>query len=153
VTGIQMQHVPYSQMAQGQTDLISGRTPIWFGPMGSSLPNIRANKARALAVTGPKRAVLLPEIPTMSELGIKMGEESSWYGFFAPKGTPKAIIEKINRDLQKVIDSPDMREREVQLGYRFIGGPPEKLGAWVNTEIAKWNGLAKKGAFGAIAQK
>jgi tripartite-type tricarboxylate transporter receptor subunit TctC len=153
VTGIQMQHVPYSQMAQGQTDLISGRTPIWFGPMGSSLPNIRANKARALAVTGPKRAVLLPEIPTMSELGITMGEESSWYGFFAPKGTPKAIIEKINGDLQKVIDSPDMREREVQLGYRFIGGPPEKLGAWVNTEIAKWNGLAKKGAFGAIAQK
>jgi tripartite-type tricarboxylate transporter receptor subunit TctC len=153
VTGIQMQHVPYSQMAQGQTDLISGRTPIWFGPMGSSLPNIRANKARALAVTGPQRAKLLPEIPTMTELGIKMGEESSWYGFFAPKGTPKAIIEKINRDLQKVIDSPDMREREVQLGYRFIGGPPEKLGAWVNTEIAKWNGLAKKGAFGVIAQK
>jgi tripartite-type tricarboxylate transporter receptor subunit TctC len=153
VTGIQMQHVPYSQMAQGQTDLISGRTPIWFGPMGSSLPNIRANKARALAVTGPRRAKLLPEIPTMSELGIKMGEESSWYGFFAPKGTPKAIIEKINRDLQKVIDSPDMREREVQLGYRFIGGPPEKLGVWVNTEIAKWSGLAKKGAFGVIAQK
>jgi tripartite-type tricarboxylate transporter receptor subunit TctC len=153
VVGIQMQHVPYSQMSQGQTDLLSGRTQIWFGPMGSSLPSIRAGKVRALAVTGPQRAKLLPEIPTMTELGIKMGEESSWYGFFAPKGTPKAIIEKVNRDLQTIIDSPDMREREVQLGYRFIGGPPEKLGAWVNTEIAKWNELAKKGAFGVIAQK
>jgi tripartite-type tricarboxylate transporter receptor subunit TctC len=153
VTGITMQHVPYSKMAQGVTDLISGRTEIWFGPMGSSLPNIRSEKVRALAVTGPARAKLLPEIPTMTELGIKMGEESSWYAFFAPKGTSKAIVNKVNRDLQKVIDMPDMREREVQLGYRFIGGPPEKLAAFVKSEIAKWEGLAKKGAFGAIAQK
>lgn len=153
VVGIRMQHVPYSQMSQGQTDLISGRTPIWFGPMGSSLPNIRAGKVRALAVTGPVRAKLLPEIPTMSELGITMGEESSWYGFFAPKGTPRPIIEKVNRDLQRVIDMPDMREREAQLGYRFIGGSPEKLGDWVKSEIAKWKGLAEKGAFGQIAQR
>jgi tripartite-type tricarboxylate transporter receptor subunit TctC len=148
VTGITMQHVPYSQMSQGVTDLISGRTEIWFGPMGSSLPNIRSGKVRALAVTGPRRAKQLPDIPTMGELGIKMGEESSWYGFFAPKGTSKAIVDKINRDLQKVIDMPDMRERETQLGYRFIGGSPEQLSAWVKTEIAKWDGLAKKGAFG-----
>jgi tripartite-type tricarboxylate transporter receptor subunit TctC len=153
VVGIQMQHVPYSQMSQGQTDLLSGRTQIWFGPMGSSLPNIRAGKVRALAVTGPVRTKLMPELPTMSELGIKRGEESSWYGFFAPKGTPKAVIDKVNRDLETVLAMPDIKEREVQLGYRFIGGSPEKLGAWVNIEIAKWNGLAKKGAFGVVAQK
>jgi tripartite-type tricarboxylate transporter receptor subunit TctC len=153
VVGIQMQHVPYSQMSQGQTDLLSGRTQIWFGPMGSSLPNIRAGKVRALAVTGPVRTKLMPELPTMSELGIKMGEESSWYGFFAPKGTPKAVIDKVNHDLETVLAMPDIKEREVQLGYRFIGGSPEKLGAWVNIEIAKWNGLAKKGAFGVVAQK
>jgi tripartite-type tricarboxylate transporter receptor subunit TctC len=153
VTAIKMQHVPYSQMSQGYTDLYTGRTEVWFGPMGSSLGHIRTGKVRALALTGPVRSKLMPDIPTFTELGIKMGEESSWYGFFAPKGTPKAIIEKVNRDLQKVIDLPDMREREKQLGYRFIGGSPDKLGAWVKTEIDKWADLAKKGAFGTIAPR
>ena len=148
VVGIKMQHVPYSQMSQGITDVLSGRTEVWFTTMGGSLPYIRQDKVRAFAVTGPKRAKLLPDLPTFTEIGIKMGEESSWYAFFAPKGTPKAIIDKVNRDLQTVIDLPEMREREAQLGYRFIGGPPEKLTAFVTAEIAKWDGLAKKGAFG-----
>lgn len=147
VTGIRMQHVPYSQMSQGVSDLISGRTEVWFGPMGSSLPNIRSGKVRALAVTGPVRAKLLPEIPTMTELGIKMGEESSWYGFFAPKGTPKVIIDRVNRDLAKVLELPDMRERETQLGYRFVGGPPERLAAHLKAEITRWAQVARSPAF------
>jgi tripartite-type tricarboxylate transporter receptor subunit TctC len=149
VTGTVMQHVPYSQMSQGMNDLISGRTEISFGPMGSSVPNIRSGKTRALAIPGLDRAKLLPEIPTLTEVGVKMSEESSWYGFFAPKGTPKAIIDKVNKDIQAVLDMPDMRERESQLGYRYFGGPPEKLGAFVKAEIAKWDALAKKGAFKA----
>jgi tripartite-type tricarboxylate transporter receptor subunit TctC len=147
VTGTRMQHVPYSQMSQGINDLLSGRTEISFGPMGSSIGNIRAGKMRALALSGPVRAKLLPDVPTLTEIGIKMSEESSWYGFFAPKGTPKAIIDKVNRDVQAVIDMPDMREREAQLGYRYIGGSPEKLAAFLRAEIAKWDALAKKGAF------
>ena len=75
VTGTKMQHVPYSQMAQGITDVLTGRTEINFGPMGSSIGNIREGKMRALALTGPVRAKLLPEVPTLTELGIKMGEE------------------------------------------------------------------------------
>jgi tripartite-type tricarboxylate transporter receptor subunit TctC len=153
VTGVTLQHVPYSQMSQGINDLISGRTEISFGPMGSSIANIRAGKMRALAQSGVVRSKLLPDVPTLVEVGVKMPEESSWYGFFAPKGTPKAIIDKVNKDLRTVIDMPDMREREAKLGYRFIGGSPEKLGAFVKAEIAKWDGLAKKGAFGPIAQK
>jgi tripartite-type tricarboxylate transporter receptor subunit TctC len=153
VTGTTMQHVPYSNMGQSQNDLFSGRTEISFGPLGSSLGNIRSGKMRALAISGLDRAKLLPDIPTLTEVGIKMSEESSWYGFFAPKGTPREIVDKLNRDLQKVLDMPDMRERETQLGYRFVGGPPEKLAAHLKSEIAKWDGLSKKGAFGAIAQK
>src|SRR5215212_11733785 len=99
VVGIQMQHVPYSQMAQGITDVLTGRTEVWFTTFSGPLPHIKSGAVRAFAVTGPRRAALLPDIPTMSELGIKMGEESSWYGLMAPKGTPKAIIDKINRDL------------------------------------------------------
>ena len=147
VTGTKMQHVPYSQMSQGMNDLMSGRTEINFGPMGSSIGNIRAGKMRALALSGPVRAKLLPDVPTLTEVGVKMPEESSWYGFFAPKGTPKPIIDKINRDLQTVLDMPEMRERELQLGYRYIGGPPEKLAAHLKSEIAKWDALDKKGAF------
>jgi tripartite-type tricarboxylate transporter receptor subunit TctC len=147
VTGTKMQHVPYSQMSQGMADLMSGRTEVNFGPMGSSIANIRSGKMRALALNGPVRSKLLPEIPTLTEVGIKMGEESSWYGFFAPKGTPKPIIDKINKDLQTVIDMPEMRERETQLGYRYIGGSPEVLAAYLKSDIAKWQTLDRKGAF------
>ena len=147
VTGTRMQHVPYSQMSQGISDLMSGRTEINFGPMGSSIANIRSGAMRALALNGPVRSKLLPDIPTLTEVGIKMGEESSWYGFFAPKGTPKAIVDKINKDIQAVIDMPEMRERETQLGYRYIGGSPEDLAAYLKSDIAKWQTLEKKGAF------
>jgi tripartite-type tricarboxylate transporter receptor subunit TctC len=153
VTGVKMQHVPYAQMSQSYSDIFSGRTEIWFTTAGGSLPHIKSGKVRALAINGPARSKLLPDLPTMIELGVNMKDESSWYGFFAPKGTPKAIIDKVNRDLQAVIDSPEMRERELALGYRFIGGPPDRLRDHLKTEIDKWATLAKKGAFGEIAKK
>ena len=142
-----MQHIPYSQMSQSYADIFSGRTEIWFTTAGGSLPHVRSGKVRALAVNGPARSKLLPELPTMIEVGVNMKDESSWYGYFAPKGTPKAIIDKVNRDLQRVIDMPDTRERELALGYRFIGGPPERLATFLQAEIAKWEDLAKKGSF------
>jgi tripartite-type tricarboxylate transporter receptor subunit TctC len=147
VTGTKMQHVPYSQMSQAYADIFSGRTEVWFTTAGGSLPHVRSGKVRALAVNGPSRSKLLPELPTMTEAGVNMKDESSWYGFFAPKGTPKPIIDKINRDLQTVIDKPEMREKELALGYRFIGGPPERLAKYLQGEIAKWDELSKKGAF------
>ena len=147
VFGIKMQHVPYSQMSQGISDVLTGRTEIWFTTFSGPLPHIKSGAVRAFAVTGPKRAALLPDLPTFRELGVKMGEESSWYAFFAPKGTPKPILDKINRDLKKVLAMPDMKEREAQLGYRYIGGSPEELAAFVKAEIAKWDELAKKGSF------
>jgi len=142
-----MQHVPYSQMSQGISDVLSGRTEVWFTTFSGPLPHIKSGKVRAFAVTGPKRAALLPDLPTFTELGIKMGEESSWYALFAPKGTPRPIVDKINRDVKKVLAMADMKEREAQLGYRFIGGSPEELAAFLKHDIAKWQDLAKKGSF------
>jgi tripartite-type tricarboxylate transporter receptor subunit TctC len=153
VTGTKMQHIPYAQMSQTYTDVFSGRTEVWFTTAGGSLPHVRSGKVRALAVNGPARSKLLPDLPTLREVGVDMKDESSWYGFFAPKGTPRAIIDKVNKDLRAVIDSPEMRERELALGYRFIGGTPEQLGAHLKAEIEKWSALAKKGAFGDIAKK
>jgi tripartite-type tricarboxylate transporter receptor subunit TctC len=137
-------------MSQTYTDVFSGRTEIWFTTAGGSLPHIKSGKVRALAINGPSRSKLLPELPTLKEVGVSIQDESSWYGFFAPKGTPKAIIDKVNRDLQTVIDMPDMRERELALGYRFIGGSPKVLEDHLKNEIAKWAALAKKGAFGEL---
>jgi tripartite-type tricarboxylate transporter receptor subunit TctC len=147
VVGIKMQHVPYSQMSQGISDVLAGRTEVWFTTFSGPLPHIKSGAVRAFAVTGPKRATLLPELPTMRELNITTGEESSWYAFMAPKGTPKAILDKVNRDLEKVLAMPDMKEREAQLGYRYIGGPPEKYTEFLKAEIAKWDALGKKGVF------
>ena len=149
LTGVKMQHVPYSQLSQAATDVISGRTEIWFTTLGGSMPHIQSGKVRALAVSGPVRAKLLPNIPTLSELGVKMDEESSWYAFFAPKGTPKPIIDKVNRDLERILAIPELKEREAALGYRFSGGPPEKLAAFLKGEIAKWAEVAKSPSFGA----
>jgi tripartite-type tricarboxylate transporter receptor subunit TctC len=149
-TGTQMHHIPYAQMSQTYADVFSGRIEVWFTTAGGSLPHIKSGKVRALAVNGPSRSKILPDLPTLKEVGVNIQDESSWYGFFAPKGTPKAIIDKVNRDLQEIIDSPAMRERELALGYRFIGGPPKVLENHLKNEIDKWAALAKKGAFGEL---
>ena len=115
IAGIKMQHVPYTQLSQAATDVISGRTEIWFTTLGGSLPHIQSGKVRALAVSGSARAKLLPNIPTLTEVGVKMEEESSWYAFFAPKGTPRPIIDKVNRDIEKILAQPDMKERRQEI--------------------------------------
>ena len=148
VTGIKMQHIPYSQMSQTYTDVFSGRTEIWFTTAGGSLPHVRSGKVRALAVNGPSRSKLLPELPTMIELGVNMKDESSWYGFFAPKGTPKAIIDKVNRDLQngdrhaRTCASASSRSATASWAARRRGSRQH-----LKSEIAKWEELAKKGSF------
>ena len=147
MAGIKMQHVPYSQMSQGISDVLTGRTEVWFTTFSGPLPHIKSGKVRAFAVTGPKRAAQLPDLPTFKELGINMGEESSWYAFMAPKGTPKPIIDKVNRDLRTILAMPDMKEREAQLGYRFIGGTPDELADVPQGRDRQMGWAGKKGSF------
>ena len=143
LAGVKLQHVPYSQYSQALTDFLSGRTALWITTLGGAIGNIQAGKMRALAVSGQARAKQLPDIPTFKELGVGFSDESSWYALFAPKGTSKAIIAKVNADMARVIALPDVKEREVTMGYRFIGGPPDKLDAFLKSEIAKWSEVAK----------
>ena len=148
VVGIKMQHVPYSQMSQGITDVLTGRTEVWFTTFSGPLPHIKSGAVRAFAVTGPKRAALLPDLPTFTELGIKMGEESSWYALLRAEGHAAGRSStRSTATCKKVLAMPDMKEREAQLGYRFIGGSPEELAAFLKHDIAKWQDLAKKGSF------
>ena len=143
LAGVKLQHVPYSQYSQALTDFLSGRTALWITTLGGAIGNIQAGKMRALAVSGQARARQLPDVPTFKELGVGFSDESSWYALFAPKGTSKAIIAKVNADMARIIALPDVKEREVTMGYRFIGGPPDKLDAFLKSEIAKWAEVAK----------
>ena len=143
LAGVKLQHVPYSQYSQAVTDFVSGRTAIWITTLGGAIGNIQSGKVRALAVSGLARAKQLPDVPTFKEMGVGFSDESSWYALFAPKGTSKDIIAKVNADMARVIALPDVKEREATMGYRFIGGSPEKLAAFLRDEIAKWAEVAK----------
>jgi tripartite-type tricarboxylate transporter receptor subunit TctC len=143
LAGVKLQHVPYSQYSQAVTDFLSGRTALWITTLGGAIGNIKAGKMRALAVSGRARAQQLPDVPTFQEMGVGFADESSWYALFAPKGTPKEIIAKVNADMTRIIALPDVKEREVTMGYRFIGGSPGELAAFLESGIAKWAEVAK----------
>src|SRR6185436_410780 len=143
LAGIKVQHVPYTSYSQAVTDMISGRISLWITTLGGAVGNIQAGKMRALAVSGRTRAAQLPDVPTFNELGIGFVDESSWYALFAPKGTPKEIVAKINGDMARILSLPDMKERETTLGYRFIGGSSDRLAAMLRHEITKWAEVAK----------
>jgi tripartite-type tricarboxylate transporter receptor subunit TctC len=142
LAGIKLQHVPYTSYSQAVTDMISGRISLWITTLGGAVGNIQAGKMRALAVSGRVRAAQLPKVPTFNELGIGFVDESSWYALFAPRGTSKDIIAKINADMTHILAMPDMKERETTLGYRFVGGSPEKLAGMLKHEIDKWAEVA-----------
>src|SRR5438552_2421751 len=143
IAGIKLQHVPYTSVSQATTDVISGRIAVFLPTLGGHVGNVRAGRMRALAVSGTTRAAQLPDVPTFNELGVKFVDETSWYALLAPKGTRGEIIAKVNADVEHILAMPDVKEKGVTLGYRFVGGSPDTLGAFLKGEIAKWAEAAK----------
>jgi tripartite-type tricarboxylate transporter receptor subunit TctC len=143
LAGIKLQHVPYTSVSQAATDVMSGRIAVFLPTLGGHIGNVTAGRMRALAVSGASRAAQLPDIPTFNELGVKFVDETSWYALFAPKGTPPEIIAKVNADVERILAMPDVKEKGVTLGYRYVGGPPDKLRAFLANEIAKWAEVAQ----------
>ena len=135
LVGIQMQQVTYTQTAQITTDVMSGRVDAFLPTTGGHIGNVTTGRVRALAVSGKTRSTQLPDVPTFEEQGVKFEEDTSWYAMFAPKGTPKDIIDKVNRDLERVLQLPEVKERETTLGFRMIGGPPDKLRAYLRAKL------------------
>ena len=146
LAGIKMQNVPYTAVSQASTDLMSGRVSLFIPTLGGHLGHIKAGNARALAVSGTARAKQLPDVPTFKEIGVPFVAETSWYGIYAPKGTPLEIVTKINKDVNLVLESPDVKEKSLALGFRLLGGAPEKLRAKLESEIVRWAQAAKSGA-------
>jgi tripartite-type tricarboxylate transporter receptor subunit TctC len=139
--------VPYNSYSQAVTDMIAGRTSLWITTLGGAVGNIQAGKMRALAVSGRERAAQLPDVPTFQELGIGFVDETSWYALFAPRGTPKEIVGKINADMTRILAQGDMQSRADTLGFRLIGGDADALAAMLKAEIAKWAHVAKSVSF------
>jgi tripartite-type tricarboxylate transporter receptor subunit TctC len=138
VEGIQLVGIPYKSSAQMTTDGLGGQIEILIHNTPVLLPHIRAQKLRPLAITSDKRSPAEPKIPTMIESGVKGFEITAWFGFLAPTGTPRPIIDKLSKDVAKVLAMPDVNKRIVDQATEVVGSTPEQYAAFIKAETAKW---------------
>lgn len=142
-TGTNIVHVPYKGGGPAAVALLSGEVGMIFGEPASMMSFLKSGKLKALAVTSAKRALSLPELPTMTEVGITDYDVTSWNGILAPAAVPREIIARLNSELSKIIAAPAMRERMIGLGYEPIGGTPERFNDFIRAELAKWAPVVK----------
>jgi tripartite-type tricarboxylate transporter receptor subunit TctC len=142
--GIDIVPVPYRGDAQINTALMAGEVEVAVVPLATSLPLIAAGKLRALAVTSARRAAALPAVPTIAESGVAGFASSSWQGLFVPARTPRAIVETIQRETAKVLETPDVRARLAALSYEPVGSTPQEFEAYFRSELARFAGVVKQ---------
>jgi tripartite-type tricarboxylate transporter receptor subunit TctC len=145
LAGVTMTHIPYKGAAPALVDLISGQVQASFLSVPAAAPHIRSGKIRALAVTGARRSQSLPELPTISETGLRGYGSEQWYGVLVPRATSRAIVERLNRDFAWTLGEPDTRARLTESGYEIAADTtPEGFGRFLRSELAKWGGVIKK---------
>jgi tripartite-type tricarboxylate transporter receptor subunit TctC len=140
---IQMIHVPYKSGSAALTDLMAGNVDLMFDQMYSAVPSIKADKIRPLAITSKKRSPLLPNVQSFAELGYPKVEVLNWQGLIAPKGTPKAIIDKLNAAANEALKDPQLRELMLAQGNEIGGGNPAEFAALIKSEASKWSAVVK----------
>jgi len=141
--GIEMIHVPYKSGSAGLTDLMAGNVTMMFDQMYSAMPSIKADKLRPIAITSKKRSPLLPDVPSFSEVGYPKVIVLNWQGLIAPKGTPKAIIDKLNAAANEALKDPQLRDLMLSQGNEIGGGSPADFAALIKSESAKWGAVVK----------
>ena len=144
MAGVDLVHVPYKGSPQALTDLLGGQTQIMFASLVSALPHIRQARLRALGVTSLKRAAALPDLPAISEAGLRGYDVSVWMGIVAPAGTPPAIIAQLNRQIAALLQSPDIRERLAVQGLEAASNSPAEFGSYIASEVRKWAVVIKQ---------
>jgi tripartite-type tricarboxylate transporter receptor subunit TctC len=137
--GIDLVHISYKGTPQAVIDIMSGQVQVMFANTLSVLPLIRNGRLRALGISGAKRSAAAPEIMTIAEAGMKGFEASTWFGVFAPSGTPPAIVQRLSTEIVRIVQQPDMKERLLAQGADPIGMPAEEFRAYVKAELAKWS--------------
>ena len=143
MTQLRMTHVPYRGSGPAMADLLAGRVALMFDNLPSALPHVREGRLRALAVTAARRSPVLPDLPTIAEAGVPGYEATSWFGLFAPAGTPREIIGRMAREMDAFARRPEVAERIRALGAEPITNTPDDFAAMVRAEIAKWGAVVR----------
>jgi tripartite-type tricarboxylate transporter receptor subunit TctC len=141
--GVDLQHVPYKGSGPGMNDLIGGRVMLTMDSLVQSLPHIKAGRLKALAVLGPKRAALLPEVPTIDESGLPGYTLTNWFGLLAPAATPKQVLLQLNGDVLRILKNEELQKRIADLGADVIGNSAEEFSAAMRAESAQWAEIIK----------
>jgi tripartite-type tricarboxylate transporter receptor subunit TctC len=142
--GVKLNHIPFNGSAPAVTAMLGGQTMLLFGVASDVMPHVRAGKLRALAVASEKRMPTLSDIPTTAEAGVPGVEIEIWLGAFAPKGTPRELVNRLNAEIGRVLEMPEVRERITQDGIGEVkGGTPGQLASLLQSEIEKWSRVVK----------
>ena len=140
---IRMNHVPYKGENPAIADTIGGQIPIMFANLPVAVPHVKTGKLRGLANTAATRSPLAPEIPTVAESGFKDYAIATWYGFLGPAGLPPELIARLQRDVSRIVNQPDNRERLVNMGVDIIANSPDEFAAYLRAEIARYTKIIK----------
>ena len=144
MTGTQIVHVPYKGSPQGISDLIGGQVQLMFDNLTSISPHVRSGKVRGIGVSSARRSPIFPNIPTIAEAGVPGYETNAWGGLVVPAGTPRAIVMKLNAEVNKALQTPTVKERYAAIEAEPVGGTPEEFAAFVKKETVKWADVVKK---------
>lgn len=142
--GITMTHVPYKGIAPALPDLFAGQVAIIFDTVQTMMPQVKAGKLRALAMTSARRWPAAPEVPTMAELGFPNMTGGSWIGLLAPAKTPDPIVEKLSTEMQAVLEMPEIHDRLIDYGIEPVGGTPAQFDTFIRSEAVRWADVVKK---------
>jgi tripartite-type tricarboxylate transporter receptor subunit TctC len=143
MAGINMEHIAYKSSPLAHLEMIGGQVHVMFDATLTALPQIKAAKLRPLGVTTLKRSAQLPDVPTIAEAGLPGYEAVGWFGFAAPAKTPKAVIDKLNAEIVRILGIPEVRERLISLGAEPVGDTPEEFERYRKAEMVKWGKLIK----------
>jgi tripartite-type tricarboxylate transporter receptor subunit TctC len=144
MSGARLVHVPYKGGGQAIADVSGGHVSMYFATVAAAMPHARSGKLKALAVTTEKRTAALPSVPTIAESGLPGYDVSGWYGVLAPARTPRAIVDRLSREISKAVQTPEAKDTLINvLGVDPVGSEPAQLDARIRSEIAKWSRLVK----------
>ena len=144
MTGTDLLHIPYKGSAPAMTDLLGGQTSVMFDNMPSAIQHVRSGKLRPIAVTTAKRSPELPNVPTIAEAGVPGYEATSWFGMFAPAGTPKPVLDKLHAALIKVLNQADVKKKIAEQGGDVVAETPDQFAAFIKAESVKWGKVVKE---------
>jgi tripartite-type tricarboxylate transporter receptor subunit TctC len=136
-------HVPYKSVPPAMTDLLAGRVSMMFVDLTNALPHVRSGKVRALAASRKERSKLFPEVPSLHEAGVTNFEMDSWAGLLAPANTPKEIVERLNAEVRKIIETPEIRQKIGNIGFEAFASTPDEFAAFIKTQLESWGRMVR----------